>query len=79
MEKTKIDMIEAPGINPYKQVELFRKYRCLIDEKYQDITCPKPTKEVFKMVEKEVDYNKKKKAQKKVMMIDLKENICNLQ
>ena len=78
MEQTEIEVLEAPGINPYKQVELFRKYRCLIDEKVQDITCPEPSKEVFELVEKEVDYNKKKKAQKKVMMIDLKKNICNL-
>ena len=60
-----INIIPRPGINPYKQVELYNKYRDLLDEASKDITCPKPSPDVFNAVKAEKDSNKKRKIEKK--------------
>ena len=46
--------IEAPGLNPYKQVELYCKYRPIVPhEHHGDVFYKKPSKEVFALVKKE--------------------------
>jgi hypothetical protein len=46
--------IKPPGINPYKQVELFFKYRPVVPPEYhQDEFYIKPSDDVLKMVKAE--------------------------
>ena len=75
---THVELLEAPGINPYKQVELYKNYRSLVREDVQDVICPKPSKEIFAVVEKEKAMNKDKKQAKKEMLVVVKNKLCNL-
>ena len=72
------EIIPPPGINPYKQVELFTKYRDLLDEDSKDITCPRPSKEVWALVKDEKEMNKKRKLDKKKIQIELLEKMASL-
>jgi hypothetical protein len=36
-----------PGLREIKQVELWKKYRPLVPEKYRDKLCPMPAKEIL--------------------------------
>lgn len=53
MKDTIIEVLTRPGINPYKQVELFKNYVKLMDEESEKITCPNPTEEVWDFVKVE--------------------------
>ena len=45
MKGISINVIPSPGINPYKQVELFTNYHQMMPEADAEITCPKPPPE----------------------------------
>ena len=47
-----INPIPSPGINLY-QVELFKNYRSNLLEVFRDVTCPRPSDEVFALIKKE--------------------------
>ena len=53
----KVELVYPPGLNPIKQVELYKKLRPLIPDEYKDKIFPMPHNSVFEMV-------KKKKAEK---------------
>ena len=61
-------MLTRPGINPYKQVELFKNYAKLMDEESAKITCPNPSEEVWDFVKAEKQNNKDRKIRKKEIM-----------
>ena len=47
IRNTDINTIPSPGINPYKQVELYKNYRPNLPWEFQDVTCPKPSDKIF--------------------------------
>ena len=72
-----LNTLEAPGLRPIKQVELYSKWGPLLPEKDRLVTCPKPPDEIVQMVKKEKntkaaisrkkkkDRNKSEQAQSK--------------
>ena len=57
---------QRPGLSEIKQVELFTKWRHLLDDESKDITCPEPSKEASKRVkEAKIDRKKLKEDVKK--------------
>ena len=69
MRETVIDTVSPPGLNEYKQVELFTKYRKLIDPEYWNDTCPEPSKEVMeKIASEKKDKSKKRQVAKKLLV-----------
>ena len=50
---------QRPGLSEIKQVELFTKWRNLLDDESKDITCPEPSKEASMRV-KEAKIERKK-------------------
>jgi hypothetical protein len=60
---TSPDVIPFKGIPTFKQVHLYKNYRCLLPAEYQDITCPKPSTEALKM---EVEDQQRRKLAKKL-------------
>ena len=50
---------QRPGLSEIKQVELFTKWRHLLDDESKDITCPEPSKEASMRV-KEAKIERKK-------------------
>jgi hypothetical protein len=64
---TSPEVLSFKGIPTFKQVQLCNNYRCLLPTEYQDITCPKPSIEAWKM---EVDDQKRRKTAKK-LKVDL--------
>ena len=73
-------MLEALGLSPYKQVELFRNYQSLVREDIQYVICLEPLEEIFAVVEKENALNKDKKQAKQEMLMVIKNNKeCELQ
>ena len=62
-------------MNPYKQVELYKKYAPNIPERYRAITCPKPSKQVLDYEKKEKSTNVEVKADKKVKLQKMKAKI----
>ena len=55
---------KAPGMNAQKKFELFTKWRPLLPNKDQDVTCPQPLDEVMAMVKDEINEKKKEKGAK---------------
>ena len=65
VKNTPLKVIPPPGINPYKQVELYKNYRLLMPEVDAIITCPKPPPDMLDLVKcekKSKKLNKLKKA-----------------
>ena len=58
-----------PGINSYKQVELYQAYGKLLKDKNRIITCPRLSKEVFDLVSEEKYSNNKRKKDKKILKL----------
>ena len=58
-----LNVLDAPGLRPIKQVELYTKWRPLLPPHAAAVTCPKPTDEVLNMVR---DEKKSKAAAKRV-------------
>jgi hypothetical protein len=54
-----------PGLREIKQVELWKKYRPLIPEKYRDELCPKPAKEILEGEKNRKNAKSKMKRQEK--------------
>ena len=65
MKDTVIEVLTRPGINPYKQVELFKNYVKLMDEESAKITCPNPSEEVWDFVKAEKKTTKIEKCGRK--------------
>ena len=67
--------IQAPGLNPYKKVEMFKNYSKLIPEPFRGITCLEPSAEEYAMVKKEKTSRSaikiEKKKDKRLMMAKL--------
>ena len=78
MRATQVEVLEAPRINPYKQVELFKNYQSLVREDIQDVICPEPSKEIFSLVEMGKALNKDKKQAKQEMLMVVKNKECKL-
>jgi hypothetical protein len=55
-------VIPFEGIPTFKQVQLYKNFRCLLPTEYQDVTCPKPSIEALKMEEE--DQKRRKMAKK---------------
>jgi hypothetical protein len=71
--------IKPPGINPFKQVELFFKYRPVVPPAYhQDKFYIKPSDDVLKMVKEEkvirIEYRAKVKAVKEDKTVGIMKN-----
>ena len=58
------EIIEPEGINPYKQVELYRNYSNIVPEKFRALICPEPSDKVKRMVEIEQKARKDLKKMK---------------
>ena len=67
MKNTPLIVIPPPGINPYKQVELYKNYRLLMPEVDAIVTCPKPPPEMMELVKNEKKGNKLNKLKKAEM------------
>ena len=59
------DIIPEPGIQEIKQVELFTKFRPLLPEKYQDVTCPFPGQEIMDRIKATKNATARDRAAKK--------------
>ena len=70
-----IKVIPAPGINPYKQIELYTKFGDLMPEAEAKITCPMPSKEIWEYVEKEKKSNLRIKDEKRAAKKDVLKRI----
>lgn len=63
-----LKVLEPPGLRPIKQVELFSKWAPLLPKYAADITCPRPSDDVMKVVRDEkrskaaLSHSKKKKT-----------------
>ena len=69
---TTVATIPPPGISAIKQVELYSKFRDLLPQKYQDITCPYPGDAIMLKIKKEKNEKVLKKARTmKIMEIDV--------
>lgn len=70
MREYEIPKIKKPGIPPFKQVELFSKYRAFVPEEFKDTLCPKPSEEVIAAVkgEKKDRMDSRKERNKKRKM-----------
>ena len=73
IKKMNLEVIPAPGVNPYKQVELYSKYGKLLKKEDREITCPRPSEEIFDLVTEEKNINKKRKDDKKNLQLQLME------
>ena len=63
-----LQMIQPPGINPYKQVELYAKYRPVVPQEYhQDEFYIKPTDDVLKKVKEEKVLRTENRAKVKAL------------
>eukprot|EP00956_Cyclotella_meneghiniana_P025094 scaffold51552_cov38-Cyclotella_meneghiniana.AAC.1 len=59
MEEMELETLVLPGINPYKQVEMFEKYRTLMPpQAVSDVLYKKPDDDVMKKVSKEKGMRK---------------------
>jgi len=47
-----------PGLSDIKQLELYKKVRKYVPEKYQDILCPKPSNDVMIRARKQKKENR---------------------
>jgi hypothetical protein len=65
LKSSQVDVIEAPGIPPIKQVELFSKYRALIPEEFRDITCPEPSEDIKNKIKSERNTKQRERAKTK--------------
>jgi hypothetical protein len=57
----KLETLNAPGLRPIKQVELYKKFPPFVPPCYWDETCPRPSDEVLAMVKNETAERRKKK------------------
>ena len=64
IKNTPITVIPPPGINPYKQVELYKNYRLLMPIEDAIVTCPKLPPDMLDLVKIEKKSNKLNKLQK---------------
>jgi len=55
-----------PGLKEIKQVELYKKYRPLIPEKYRDELCPEPEEGVIKRVKEHRNETSRKRKDAKI-------------
>lgn len=58
--KTHLVTLEAPGISPIKQFELWTKWRDYIPVEFRDVLCEKPTEAAYAAMEKTNDAKKEK-------------------
>ena len=65
LKSPQLDVIEAPGIPPIKQVELFSKYRALIPEEFRDTTCPEPSDDIKNKIKSERNTKQRERAKTK--------------
>lgn len=77
MKATENIVIPPPGINPYKQVELYNNYRKMMPEADAAITCPKPPPEMMQLVKAEKKTNKANKKQKAELKSSYLSKIAN--
>ena len=62
-EQTLLTNLSAPGIAPYTQVELHKKFGPCLPPDEAKVTCPKPTPTIYDMVKKEAGDQKKLKIE----------------
>ena len=63
-----LKMIKSVGLNPYKQVEMYKNYCKIVPRDYHgDVLCQKPTKNVIKTVKKERTVRKDARGKINVM------------
>jgi hypothetical protein len=74
IKSIKPNAIKPPGINPYKQVELYKNFRPNIDKEFWDITCPKPSAQIMASVKAEKVDRTEMKVKKKKREADYKQN-----
>lgn len=55
----------APGLKPRKQVEMYTKWRPLLPEDKKDITCPRPSDQVFAAVKAEIVESRERRQKVK--------------
>ena len=79
IRNTDINTIPSPGINPYKQFELYKNYRPYLPQEFQDVTCPKPSDEIFSLIKKEKDskiaIKKEKVKRRQNVMVNNRKSI----
>jgi len=63
--KTHLETLDAPGVSPIKQFELWNKWRDYIPIEFRDLLCEKPTDEAYAMMEKTNDARKEKAKMKR--------------
>jgi hypothetical protein len=57
-----LEQLKPPGLRPINQVELFKKFRPFIPQKYWDKTCPEPSEDVLSQVKNETATKRKNKT-----------------
>jgi hypothetical protein len=72
-----LESCKAPGVNPYKQVTLWKKYgeTEIIPRPFAAAMCPKPSPEIFKIVEDKKKNRTEMKLKKKDAIKKMKEKI----
>jgi hypothetical protein len=75
MRNYPLQTLPTPGLNPYKQNELYSNFGPLLPDPYQEIACLKPSEEVMEMVKAEntKDIRGEIKKQKKNQLEVIKE------
>jgi hypothetical protein len=62
LKKLTPHVLVSPGLKDIKKVELYTKFRPLLQEKNQDITCPHPGDEVLNLIKSQRQEKAKKRA-----------------
>jgi hypothetical protein len=74
-----LNEVTAPGINPYKQIELFHRYKPVVPTKYHDDELyTKPSEEVVKKVMAEKAMRKENKSKIKMLKAGCGGNVVKL-
>jgi hypothetical protein len=62
MEAFELHTLNASGLHPIKQVELYKKFRPFVPRKHWEDTCPRPSDEVLAQVKEESSKKRKTKV-----------------
>jgi hypothetical protein len=62
MEAFELQTLNAPGLRPIKQVELYKKFRPFVPREFWEDNCPRPSDEVLAQVKDESSKKRKTKV-----------------
>jgi hypothetical protein len=77
MEAFRLQVLKAPGLRAFKQVDIYKKFLPFVPRGYWEDTCPIPSDEVLAQVKDESSKKRKTKVTKEKSSASAQGQECN--